>query len=218
MNTTHKNTSFAAAGKRLRKVRDDLGLSQKSVAKFIGTTQSNYSKIERGSFPPNKAHLILLRDNFKINPDWILYGATPVFLEEAFVEHFLIPIITTFPDTLEGKWYQSLRPAAPNDYVFHPALTKSRQLIAVRMPDNSMSPMFSEGDIIILDPALAFEKGAAALPQNGSFLVRNVRPLENGRLLLWPSNPDYDNREEDSEQCPALLVPIRVISLNDCRI
>ena len=215
MNEHGRKMPFAQAGERLRKIRNDLGLSQKSVARFIGMTQSNYSKIERGAFPPNKAHLYLLRDNFNINPDWILEGVPPVFLEQKFAEHFLVPILSRFPENPVEGWQNSFRPASANAFVLHPALCTRGKLVAAAMPDSSMSPVIKKGDIIIIDPLKQFESGIAVLADSSGILVRNIRTLANGRRLLWPANPDFAETELPPGDRRQLFVPFKIMSLKE---
>lgn len=59
-------------GKVLRELREKRGLSQEDVAKAIGTTGANISRIELGNQQPRAALLTKLADFFGVSADYLL--------------------------------------------------------------------------------------------------------------------------------------------------
>ncbi len=67
-----KDISIIAAGTRLREYRKIFGLTQKNLAKFLGTTQSVIAEYERGRFLINTPFVYQLCKEYKISADYLL--------------------------------------------------------------------------------------------------------------------------------------------------
>ncbi len=59
---------------RLRKFREETGLSQKEFAEKIGTNQSYYSDVENNRRKVTSGLLGKIKKHFEISNDWIFYG------------------------------------------------------------------------------------------------------------------------------------------------
>ena len=57
---------------RLKDLREDNDLSQKTIACVIGTTQQQYSKIELGKADISGEKLVLLAKFYNVSADYIL--------------------------------------------------------------------------------------------------------------------------------------------------
>ncbi len=57
---------------RIKELREDRDLSQKEIAKIIGTTQQQYSKIETGKADISGEKLIRLAKFYNVSVDYIL--------------------------------------------------------------------------------------------------------------------------------------------------
>ncbi len=57
---------------RLRDLREDMNLNQTAVAKLIFTSQTVYSRYERGALTIPVEHLIVLADFYNVSVDYIL--------------------------------------------------------------------------------------------------------------------------------------------------
>ena len=57
---------------RIKDLREDNDLSQKTIAGVIGTTQQQYSKIENGKSDISGEKLILLAQYYNVSVDYIL--------------------------------------------------------------------------------------------------------------------------------------------------
>ena len=67
------NPELQAIGRRLRKVRG-FETNQKDFARKLGISQSQLSKYERGIAAPAADVLIRIKEEFKLNIDWLLTG------------------------------------------------------------------------------------------------------------------------------------------------
>ena len=59
-------------GQKLKKARDDSGMSQAEVAQKVGVSQQNLSKYERGILEPNIETLGKLCDLYCVSADWLI--------------------------------------------------------------------------------------------------------------------------------------------------
>ena len=74
-------------GERLKKVREGLGLDQKAFGVAIGVAgRDTISRWERGIGFPSADILILLRQNYRINIDWLVSGEGETFILERIQE------------------------------------------------------------------------------------------------------------------------------------
>lgn len=69
-------------GGRLKKVREALGFDQKAFGKAIGVAgRDTISRWERGLGFPSANILTILRQNYRINIDWLICGDGEPFIE-----------------------------------------------------------------------------------------------------------------------------------------
>jgi transcriptional regulator with XRE-family HTH domain len=74
-------------GERLKKVREGLALDQKSFGVAIGVAgRDTISRWERGIGFPSADILILLRQSYRINIDWLVSGEGETFILERIQE------------------------------------------------------------------------------------------------------------------------------------
>jgi len=69
-------------GKRIKKVREVLNLTQKELCNIIGIGRAILTKYENGDLIPSQKFLKLLKYELKVNPNWILTGEGEMFLND----------------------------------------------------------------------------------------------------------------------------------------
>lgn len=57
---------------RLRDLREDMDMNQTQIAKMLGTSQTVYSRYERGFQTIPVEHLLILADFYNVSTDYIL--------------------------------------------------------------------------------------------------------------------------------------------------
>jgi len=209
-----EKNKYMSIGNRLKSARKDLKFSQKSIAGIIGTTQSNYSKIERGCFPPSSSHIILLKENLNINPDWLLYGTPPAFIEKPVLNHYLVPIFSNIPLGPWEKWRESKNPDSFKEYVYIPELLTMTQYFALRVQDDSMEPVINNRDILVIDPHKNFTRGIGVIRNKSGLRIGNILYKES-HITIIPFNPKYQEEETIMDDETYIYVPIKVISPRD---
>ncbi len=63
-------------GRRLKKVRNQLGMDYVDMADLLGISDGHYRKIERGIYGLDARKLLVLYDQLKVDPLYILTGDT----------------------------------------------------------------------------------------------------------------------------------------------
>lgn len=67
-------------GKRLRLIRERMGITQAEVGEKLGIQSQHVSKYERGETVPTWENLIKLIDLYDVNINWLLTGKGSMFL------------------------------------------------------------------------------------------------------------------------------------------
>lgn len=67
-------------GKRLRLIRERLGITQAEVGEKLGIQSQHVSKYERGETVPTWENLIKLTEIYDVNINWLLTGKGSMFL------------------------------------------------------------------------------------------------------------------------------------------
>ena len=65
-------------GKKLKKVRQDAGMSQLTFAEKLGVTRGYISRIETGGSSPSKQFVNLICKTFFVNKDWLIKDRGPM--------------------------------------------------------------------------------------------------------------------------------------------
>lgn len=66
-------------GERIRAKRNELGLTQRDVAEYLGRSASAVTQWESGATYPNGQNLVKLSEILKVDAEWILSGEHSVF-------------------------------------------------------------------------------------------------------------------------------------------
>ena len=64
----------AEIGKRIREIREFLGISQREFAEILGIHPLSVSRYELGKSNPSPSVLKAIEDKFGVNPEWLLAG------------------------------------------------------------------------------------------------------------------------------------------------
>jgi len=72
MSAQRQHADLKGIGERIRQLRGEL--LQEELAEFLGISQGQLSKIERGQWAPTVEVVLRLSERFKTNVDWIVTG------------------------------------------------------------------------------------------------------------------------------------------------
>jgi len=195
-----------------------LHITQTEFGKKLGKSQNLISAILNNKRAVSGDMIQLLRYKFNVNPDYLLYGRSPMFIEKMELNR-RIPILGDIPAGEWKHWIDAYSANAGDDYVSAPEL-KGSYLFAVRVEGDSMEPLLYKGDIIVIDPDKQFSHGIAVVRHNWGYKIRNVKirnvfMKSEQKLYLCPQNSKYDPEEITADNDTRVYVPIKVISLKD---
>jgi len=71
-----KRVDYYEVGQRIRKCREDLGITQKAASKLCGISQSFYGNIESGNKIMSLETFYSICDAFDVSADYLLYDGS----------------------------------------------------------------------------------------------------------------------------------------------
>lgn len=206
-----------ASGKikdRIKKARKEKGITQLRLSKILGISSANVSFWEQGISAPNTTNLKKLADALGVSIDWLENGdksAGPEYvppanawelpddadLSNAEYRDIMVPRLDEVSkDNYLGEAnYNKLFPVRKELLQLYSL--QPRHLGALVMPDTSMEPSISKGDMLLVDTSVKEivpdTKHIYALVKNKtSLLIFRVKEDALGKLL-WT-----DSRGENS--------------------
>jgi len=187
-----------------------LKLTQAEFGRRLGKSQRLISAILNNKRSVSGDMIQLLRYKFHVNPDYLLHGKDPIFIEKMELKR-RIPIIADIPAGECHYWFDAYSAGAGDDYISVPNLDGDN-LFAVRVEDDSMEPTLRKEDILIIDPHKQFKRGLGVVRLHDGYTIKNVRRYDNA-LTLIPVNPAYDEQVIEVDEDIFLYVPVRVVSI-----
>lgn len=187
-------------GKRIRKVRKDLRISQEELARRCGWSdaQTRISSYENGRTEPSYKDLITIAGALEVNPAYLAFGSAsdreqgevdqpkgqPATSASAGASTDDVRIAN-----LSGGKANSLR--LPR-FLFDEAGVDPKDAVWVEMTDNSMKPVIPPGSIVAIDTsAKTIRSGQCYAVEHGGLLrVKLVYEMPKGAMRLRSYNDD----------------------------
>jgi len=172
----------------VRELRKKSGMQQKELALTVGVAQPTVSEWESNKKDPSGDRLKKLSEIFGVD-ELVVLGKGVVDISETGVSfiplNHSIPIIGNIscspqnePDT-NADGYISVTEGVRADF-------------ALKCKGDSMTPMFNDGDLVLIRQQPEVENGQiAAVGINGETTLKHVYKTDNG-LLLFASNTKYE--------------------------
>ena len=188
----------------LRKLRDQKGISQAELARFLGVARSTVCQYEAERREPDNETLSKLADYFGVTVDYLLgrESGQP-------------------PKSKKGKWipvYGEIAAGIPIEAIediidyeeIDDEMAATGEYIALRIKGDSMEPRIKEGDVVIIRRQENVENGqiAAVMVNGDSATLKQVKREENG-LWLISSNQAYPPIFYTRKECEQL--PVRIL-------
>ncbi|MEL1215010.1 LexA family protein [Aeromonas caviae] len=214
---------------RIKQTRKRLGYSQEILGSRVGVSRVSISQWERGENTPNGRYLNDLAAALGVTVDWLLTGegegavtsAPEVIPGYHNVEPAVIPQGNRIPIlsyVQAGNWREICEQATTFDgnveYV-----TASVDIgpcgFGLWIRGHSMTPMFNEGDLVIIDPDEQPRPGDYVVAKNGSeeATFKKFRPRgidESGQEVfeLVPLNDDFPTMHSDRQHIEIIGVMV----------
>ncbi|MBI5644121.1 MAG: LexA family transcriptional regulator [Deltaproteobacteria bacterium] len=187
---------------RLKKLRENLDLTQAELGQKIGLKWSQIRDMESGKVNVSTLIAKVLYYTVNANPDWILEGAKPMFLEEKGrpPEDFVyIPLYDVraaagagaFPP--EGEEVKDLL-AFKREWIINELRVNVGGLSLLFVEGDSMTPTLNPGDVMLIlkDQEMAIQDGIYVVRLEGALLVKRLQRLPGNQLKVKSDNPNYE--------------------------
>ena len=194
---------------RLKQLRKEMGLSQKSLSEYLGVTQQAVGKWETGRSSPDPATLARLAELLETSADYLLgiseqpaepaapslpYGESP------------IPVIGTV-----RAGYGSL--AFEEDYGVEYACVKDPEsYFYLVVKGDSMEPRIQDGDLALVHRQPTLENGDLGVMVFGEGEGTLKKYIQRGNaVILQPFNPAYEEKVIRGEELNQLFIAGKVV-------
>jgi len=178
---------------RVKKIRNELGLSQRQLAELTGTAQTSIQKIERGD-TKNPRNLEALAAALKCTPEYLSFGVGD--MDNATVmtsANNYLPLVSMVQ---AGAWSEIQEPPVSDTKLYPCPVNCSKYSFVVRVEGYSMMNAFVPGDLLYVDPE--------SQPINGSFVIARLDDenqatfkqliIDGNKKYLKALNPDWPNK------------------------
>lgn len=194
---------------RLKQLRKEMGLSQKSLSEHLGVTQQAVGKWETGRSSPDPATLARLAELLETSADYLLgiseQPAEPAAPALPYAES-PIPVIGTV-----RAGYGSL--AFEEDYGVEYACVKDpANYFYLVVKGDSMEPRIQDGDLALVHRQPTLENGDLGVMVFGEGEGTLKKYIQRGNaVILQPFNPAYEEKVIRGEELNQLFIAGKVV-------
>lgn len=180
------------------------GLSEEELAYAIGVSVRTIADILEDKLPHDPAIWEAIARYFRIDTDFLRTGGPAhsqgVFELAGSTHHSQVGEMRKVPLLKWHQIHQMVTRKEPPGVVHAEAMLETdipgKRTFALRVKDNSMQPLFSEGEIIFVNPDLPSEPGHYVVVESkkGSpegALLRQLKEI-GGQVILHPLNRRYE--------------------------
>ncbi|MDM7321249.1 MAG: XRE family transcriptional regulator [Fervidobacterium sp.] len=198
-------------GERIRQARLSLGLSQAELAKLVGVSERTIRNYESGEIK-KPHHLHKIAKVLKVSPDWLLKGVGTLPEKQ---EISPTAVILYYPNVVVSAGFgaineneESIRLYIDKALLELLNIHTSHNLILVRVSGDSMEPLISHGDYIIVERTQKARNGEVIIANiNGEVYVKKLLKDPFGRWVrLTSTNPYYPDIELKGAEIESLKV------------
>ncbi|MBK5143365.1 helix-turn-helix transcriptional regulator [Budviciaceae bacterium BWR-B9] len=214
---------------RVAKRREQLGLSQKTLAEKIQVSQQSINKIESGQ-TRSPRNLDKLAEALDVSPQWLLFGdesapikpvdiydseikASSLRVEEwesmnrdkdEFVEVSMLNVEAACGDGAMADNEHEIYALPFRRYTLRRMGVNARNARVVRVIGNSMAPMLRSGDVVGIDTAnnsTIIDGDLYAIRDGNLIRVKQLIPRPDGGMIIKSfNNTDYPDEQLSREE------------------
>lgn len=192
-------------GDRLKKARKEKQLTQSILAKMLKTSVSYISEIESNKKSPGSETLVSLKNNLKVNIDWLLTGRGQMYdysakedeCEFELIPEYSVPVCAGNGNYIYDSDIKSYH-CFSSEFIRNELLAMPTNLFVFRISGDSMEPTFFHKDFIIVDKSIRVlnDSRLYVFSIDNELLVKRVQTITNDKYLLISDNKTlYEPRE-----------------------
>ncbi|WP_270595884.1 helix-turn-helix domain-containing protein [Anaerococcus vaginalis] len=191
-------------GKRLRMLREDLGLKQDSLADLLNVNRASISLYESNKRKPSQKILMKYAEIFDVSTDYILGNSRNLKKGE---DYATINVYGSIP---AGIPIEAIEDISDTEDISFKDFDKNKTYIGLKVEGDSMYPKYLDGDTIILELTPDCESGTdAAVYVNGyEATLKTVIKNDNGTITLKPINTSYSPKTYGKDDEPIKILGI----------
>ena len=191
-------------GKRLRMLREDLGLKQDSLADLLNVNRASISLYESNKRKPSQKILMKYAEIFDVSTDYILGNSRNLKKGE---DYATINVYGSIP---AGIPIEAIEDISDTEDISFKDFDKNKTYIGLKVEGDSMYPKYLDGDTIILELTQDCESGTdAAVYVNGyEATLKTVIKNDNGTITLKPINTSYSPKTYGKDDEPIKILGI----------
>ena len=171
-------------GRMIKGRRKALGLRYSQLERKSGLTYAYLKSLERGERVPKIETLMRLSEALTI-PFHELLSALGVPVIGTLN---LAPVISWVN---AGNWIESYQSPEVSDWVVIDVAKK--EVFALRVEGDSMTPEFAHGDLVVVDPHAGWENGNYVIALKDNETIFKQYKIYGKTAVLKPLNPNYDD-------------------------
>lgn len=193
-----------SVGKRLRVLREDLGLKQDSLADLLDVNRASISLYESNKRTPSQKILMKYADIFDVSTDYILKGhQTPVEGQD----YITINVYGSIP---AGIPIEAIEDISDTEDLSLKEYDRNKTYLGLVVDGDSMYPKYLDGDTIIIEKTPDCESGTdAAVYVNGyDVTLKTLIKNDNGTITLMPINPSYPPKTYGPDDDPVSILGV----------
>ncbi len=181
------------------------GLTEKELASVVGVPVRTIASILADKLPKDPAIWEQFARYFRMDADFLRSGGPPysegLFELTESTHHSPIGQMSKVPLLKWDQIDQMVTREEPPRLIHAEALFETdvpgRRTFALQIRDNSMEPLFSEGEVVFVNPDLPSEPGHYVLVESGDggpegTLLRELKEI-GGQTILHPLNRRYED-------------------------
>ena len=191
-------------GKRLRMLREDLGLKQESLADLLNVNRASISLYESNKRKPSQKILMKYSEIFDVSTDYILGNSRDLKKGE---DYATINIYGSIPAVIP---IEAIEDITDTEDISFKDFDKNKTYIGLKVDGDSMYPKYLDGDTIILEltPDCESYTDAAVYVNGYEATLKTVIKNDNGTITLMPINTSYPPKTYGKDDEPIKILGI----------
>ena len=193
-----------SVGKRLRVLREDLGLKQDSLADLLDVNRASISLYESNKRTPSQKILMKYADIFDVSTDYILKGYQAPTEGQDYIT------INVYGSIPAGIPIEAIEDISDTEDLSLKEYDRNKEYLGLVVDGDSMYPKYLDGDTIIIEKTPDCESGTdAAVYVNGyDVTLKTLIKNDDGTITLRPINPNYSPRTYGPDDDPVSVLGI----------